>query len=99
MEEIVEDEGLPIVLCHNDAQENNILIKHEDNRQLLIIDYEYGGWNPMAMDLANYINETMLDNSYPSKNGIAWYLENCMTHQEVQTMAEAYLTRYFDKHL
>ena len=33
----------------------------------------------MAMDLANYLNETMLDNAYPGKNGIAWYLENCMT--------------------
>jgi thiamine kinase-like enzyme len=37
----------------------------EDNSKLMIIDYEYSGWNPMAMDLANYFNETMLDNSYP----------------------------------
>jgi hypothetical protein len=32
----------------------------------------------MAMDLANYINETMLDNAYPMDNGITWYLDNCM---------------------
>jgi len=50
----------------------------KDNRKLMIIDYEYSGWNPMAMDLANYVNETMLDNSYPFENGIAWYLDNCM---------------------
>lgn len=42
----------------------------KDNRELLIIDLEYGGWNPMAMDVAVYINETMNDNSYPSKNGV-----------------------------
>jgi len=35
-----------------------------------MIDYEYAGWNPMAMDVANYVNETMLDNSYPGLNGI-----------------------------
>ena len=40
-------------------------MNYEDNRKLMIIDYEYAGWNPMAMDLANYLNETMLDNSYP----------------------------------
>jgi thiamine kinase-like enzyme len=45
----------------------------------MIIDYEYAGWNPMAMDLANYLNETMLENSYPFLNGIKWYINNCMT--------------------
>lgn len=81
----------PIVLAHNDAQENNILIHQEDNRRLMLIDYEYGGWNPMAMDLANYVNETMLDNAYPGKNGVAWYEENCMTIEELEKMAARYL--------
>lgn len=59
----------------------------EDNRKFLIIDYEYAGWNPMAMDLANYLNESMLDNAYPLKNGIAYYTDNCMTKQEVKDMS------------
>jgi thiamine kinase-like enzyme len=66
-----------------------------NNRELLVIDYEYAGWNPMAMDLANYLNETMLDNSYPGKNGIAWYTENCMSMAELQEMSANYLTCYF----
>jgi thiamine kinase-like enzyme len=70
-----------------------------NNENMLLIDYEYGGWNPMAMDLANYINETMLDNGYPGKNGIAWYLNNCMTKSEVKDMSETYLTRYFEKYI
>lgn len=45
----------------------------------------------MAMDLANFINETMLDNGYPEKNGIAWYLDNCMTKPEVKEMSKIYL--------
>ena len=58
-----------------------------DNRKFLIIDYEYAGWNPMAMDLANYLNESMLDNAYPLKNGITYYTDNCMTKQEVRDMS------------
>ena len=50
----------PLVLCHNDPLENNLLMKQNSNLNLLLIDYEYSGWNPMAMDLAGYWNETML---------------------------------------
>ena len=76
-----------------------VLMERLNNENMLLIDYEYGGWNPMAMDLANYINETMLDNGYPEKNGIAWYLNNCMTKSEVKDMSETYLTCYFDKYI
>jgi len=51
------------------------------------------------MDLANYINETMLDNSYPGKNGIAWYLENCMSSEEVESMASHYLRCFYNNHI
>ena len=51
-----------IVLSHNDAQENNILMSNQNNENLCLIDYEYSGFNPIAYDLANYLNETYLDN-------------------------------------
>lgn len=53
-----------------------------DNRELLLIDNEYAGWNPMAMDLAVYINETMIDNSHPGDNGVKEYIENYMSEHE-----------------
>jgi thiamine kinase-like enzyme len=65
-----------IVLAHNDAQENNILTSLEDNTKITLIDYEYGGWNPMAMDIANYLNECCLENAHPKGVGIKVYLEN-----------------------
>ena len=65
----------------------------------MIIDYEYGGWNLMAMDLANYINETMFDNAYPSKNGVAWYLDNCMSVEESENMVRTYLKCYYNNYL
>lgn len=98
-EEDQESAKFPLVLAHNDAQENNLLMNIADNEKLLVIDYEYAGWNPMAMDLANYINETMLDNAYPLKNGIAWYLSNCMPDAEARAMSVVYMRCYFEKHM
>ena len=54
-----------IVLAHNDAQENNILCSLQENEQIVLIDYEYGLWNPAYYDVANYLNEFVLDNAYP----------------------------------
>jgi len=72
----------PNVLTHNDLHQNNVLMSVLNNRDMIIIDHEYAGWNPMAMDLAVYINETMNDNSYPGKNGVNWYTDNLMTEYE-----------------
>lgn len=65
----------------------------------MIIDYEYGGWNPMAMDLANYLNETMKDNAYPYENGITVYIDNCMPDHEVREMTVCYMKTYYQKHM
>lgn len=54
-----------------DGQENNILCHNKDNQKMMLIDYEYVGWNPVAMDLANYINEMAIDN-----NEIKFYEDN-----------------------
>lgn len=70
-----------------------------NNRDLIIIDNEYAGWNPMAMDVAVFINETMNDNSYPGKNGVEWYTDNIMSEYELEHFIKAYLTHYFDKYM
>ena len=59
---LVPREG-PIVLGHNDTQENNFLVSNKSNEKMLLIDYEYSDWNPIAQDLANYINECICDNN------------------------------------
>jgi thiamine kinase-like enzyme len=70
-----------------------------DNRNLMLIDYEYAGWNPMAMDLANYISETILENAYPLGNGINWYLDNVMQQPELESMIKTYMVKYFDTYM
>lgn len=67
--------------------------------KIMIIDLEYANWGPMSLDIANYINETMLDNSYPMKKGINYYLENMATEQEQELLMVTYLKRYGSKYL
>ena len=54
----------PIVFCHNDLQEGNLL--HGDT--LVAVDFEFSGLNPRGFDLANLFCEMAIDNqaaAYP----------------------------------
>lgn len=93
------NEDLPIAFCHNDCLELNILINNDDKKEVMLIDYEYGGWNPMMMDVANYVNETMIDNAHPGGTGIKTYVDNIMSKDEVISMSRLYLTQYYTKHM
>ena len=80
----------PTVLSHNDAQENNILSSLEDATKIILIDYEYGMWNPRYYDLGNFLNEWICDNAYPKGTGIAYFLQNWPTEQEIQEVTKCY---------
>ena len=86
-----------IVLSHNDGQENNILSSLYDPQKIMLIDFEYIGMNPRAFDLANYCNETVIDNAYPLRNGIAYYLENFIKDEEQTLLLTEYLKNYYEK--
>lgn len=60
-----------IVLCHNDPQENNILMHMTDNTRLILIDLEFAGFNPMAYDIGTILNETVCCNQT-----LTYYTEN-----------------------
>jgi thiamine kinase-like enzyme len=49
----------------------------DQSGNILLIDYEYTGWNPMVADISNYFIETMLDNG--SNHEIIYNINNCMT--------------------
>ena len=57
----------PVVFCHNDLQEGNILhtrtSAHEPGRDVILIDYEYCAYNYRGFDLANHFLEWSFDNS------------------------------------
>jgi thiamine kinase-like enzyme len=96
---IPAENPFPTVLSHNDIHQNNILMRLTDNRDLLLIDNEYAGWNPMAMDLAVYINEVMIDNSHPGENGVKEYIDNAMSAQEQERLIKSYMKNYFETYM
>ena len=54
----------PVVFCHNDLQEGNILIRENSKcrkDRLVIIDFEYCSYNYRGFDLANHFCESMFD--------------------------------------
>ncbi|RKP12499.1 kinase-like domain-containing protein, partial [Piptocephalis cylindrospora] len=48
------------VVSHNDLQYGNLLRLYKDN-SIVLVDFEYAGYNPMAYDIANHFNEWTAD--------------------------------------
>ncbi|XP_034031394.1 choline/ethanolamine kinase [Thalassophryne amazonica] len=58
----------PVVFCHNDVQEGNILILGEQDQtstgKLMLIDFEYSSYNYRGFDFGNHFCEWMYDYTY-----------------------------------
>uniref|UniRef100_A0A1B6MPQ7 Choline kinase N-terminal domain-containing protein n=1 Tax=Graphocephala atropunctata TaxID=36148 RepID=A0A1B6MPQ7_9HEMI len=75
LRKFLEKVSSPVVFCHNDMQEGNILLRNGDVEgrrtepvlediivdDLVVIDFEYCGYNRRGFDLANYFVEWMYD--------------------------------------
>ncbi|XP_061356590.1 probable choline kinase 1 [Gastrolobium bilobum] len=65
LEELLYEGHQEIGFCHNDLQYGNIMID-EEKRSIILIDYEYASYNPIAYDLANHFCE-MVANYHSDK--------------------------------
>ena len=74
------------VICHCDAQENNVLLLKKNMTEIKLIDFEYAAFGPEEYDLANIFGEMILDNNYAYYPFITGYFENCQTLDEVKSM-------------
>lgn len=58
----------PVVFCHNDVQEGNILMlegrDHTSTEKLMLIDFEYSSYNYRGFDFGNHFCEWMYDYTY-----------------------------------
>ncbi|KAJ8958452.1 hypothetical protein NQ318_002239 [Aromia moschata] len=68
----LEAENSPVVFCHNDMQEGNILMcqdsdkeNNNSNPKIVIIDFEYCSYNYRAFDIANHFIEWAYDYTEP----------------------------------
>ncbi|XP_066557252.1 choline kinase alpha isoform X1 [Amia ocellicauda] len=65
---LLESTPSPVVFCHNDCQEGNILLlkgrENSDRQRLMLIDFEYSSYNYRDFDIANHFCEWMYDYTY-----------------------------------
>ncbi|KAM6961424.1 choline/ethanolamine kinase [Aplochiton taeniatus] len=58
----------PVVFCHNDVQEGNILMLEDrdsaSSERLMLIDFEYSSYNYRGFDFGNHFCEWMYDYTY-----------------------------------
>ncbi|XP_029471332.1 choline/ethanolamine kinase [Rhinatrema bivittatum] len=65
---LLEHTASPVVFCHNDVQEGNVLLL--DNRahcpkdRLMLIDFEYSSYNYRGFDIGNHFCEWIYDYTY-----------------------------------
>ncbi|KAG2175585.1 hypothetical protein INT43_001232, partial [Umbelopsis isabellina] len=79
----------PIVFAHNDTQYGNIMRLRDGTERLVVVDFEYSGYNPRGFDIANHFCEWTAD--YHS-NEPAKMHENCYPSLAEQTrFIDAYL--------
>ncbi|XP_040266181.1 choline kinase alpha isoform X4 [Bufo bufo] len=65
---ILEATHSPVVFCHNDCQEGNILLldgrENSEKQKLMLIDFEYSSYNYRGFDIGNHFCEWMYDYTY-----------------------------------
>ncbi|KFV18916.1 Choline kinase alpha, partial [Tauraco erythrolophus] len=65
---LLEATSSPVVFCHNDCQEGNVLLlegrENSENQKLMLIDFEYSSYNYRGFDIGNHFCEWMYDYTY-----------------------------------
>lgn len=89
----LEDYNEDLVLCHNDLQHGNLL---DCNGQMVMVDFEYGGYAPRWFDIANHFCEYMYNYDqgmglnlglYPSKSHRLAFYASYQDASKAQLMA------------
>uniref|UniRef100_A0A8D0GCP3 Ethanolamine kinase n=1 Tax=Sphenodon punctatus TaxID=8508 RepID=A0A8D0GCP3_SPHPU len=65
---MLEAASSPVVFCHNDCQEGNILLlegrEDSEKQKLMLIDFEYSSYNYRGFDIGNHFCEWIYDYTY-----------------------------------
>ncbi|XP_037088241.1 choline/ethanolamine kinase-like [Pollicipes pollicipes] len=84
----------PVVFCHNDCQEGNILRPNggrPGQHQLTLIDFEYCSYGYRGFDVANHFCEWLYDYAIDEYPHFSEHPENWPTEQEQLRFIRAYL--------
>ncbi|XP_023267181.1 choline kinase alpha-like isoform X2 [Seriola lalandi dorsalis] len=65
LKSLLDSTHSPVVFCHNDCQEGNVLLLNDrqtsDKQKLMLIDFEYSSYNYRGFDIGNHFCEWMYD--------------------------------------
>jgi len=86
----------PIVFCHNDAHEGNIIHINNDNADkadLRLIDFDYSSYNFRGFDIGNHFSEHIHEYDEKFPDGVIATQENYPSEEEQERFARSYLAR------
>ncbi|XP_043820927.1 choline/ethanolamine kinase isoform X2 [Dromiciops gliroides] len=64
LRQLLDSTTSPVVFCHNDIQEGNILLLSDKEPTLMLIDFEYSSYNYRGFDIGNHFCEWIYDYSH-----------------------------------
>lgn len=82
----------PVVFCHNDMQEGNILLREDSAEpKLVLIDFEYCSYNYRGFELANHFVEWVYDYTYDRHPNFIANKEKQPTREQMLAFIQHYL--------
>ncbi|XP_043356263.1 choline/ethanolamine kinase isoform X2 [Dermochelys coriacea] len=95
LRELLESTPSPVVFCHNDVQEGNILLlagrESHPSDKLMLIDFEYSSYNYRGFDIGNHFCEWVYDYTYDTWPFYQASMENYPTRQQQLHFIRHYL--------
>lgn len=86
----------PTVFCHNDLLAGNILVRGEDESEVVFVDVEYAGYNPRGFDIGNHFCEfsgfdySLFKEKFPNKEAQIIFLKSYLTRKyEIETGSDS----------
>lgn len=98
LKSLLEATWSPVVFCHNDVQEGNILYLADKDAtstdKLMLIDFEYSSYNYRGFDIGNHFCEWMYDYTYDQWPFFKANMENYPNRQQQLHFIRHYLSEY-----
>uniref|UniRef100_A0A8C3KE18 Ethanolamine kinase n=1 Tax=Calidris pygmaea TaxID=425635 RepID=A0A8C3KE18_9CHAR len=96
LRELLEATPSPVVFCHNDVQEGNILLlagqEASSSDKLMLIDFEYSSYNYRGFDIGNHFCEWAYNYTHDSWPFFKASLENYPSRQQQLHFIRHYLS-------
>ncbi|XP_042531785.1 choline kinase alpha isoform X3 [Dipodomys spectabilis] len=95
---LLESTPSPVVFCHNDCQEGNVLLlegqENSEKQKLMLIDFEYSSYNYRGFDIGNHFCEWMYDYSYEKYPFFKANIQKYPTRRQQLHFISSYLTTF-----